>query len=375
MDAQVGTTHPTTTNPTTTATKRTLSTLSAALEEVAASAGPDATVLATFQHAAYFRPVRRRYEDLAAGGATVVVAHAGDGPRARGVHRVVLEPNDPIVRRWSLVVVTPQLACHVDALDRIDLEPSEADLESGRMFACRWGFGRRESLAHARELRDLLAPSLDDALVGAVDDAIDAARRVAVTLPEVALGHAAQRLARSLDRTQRTVAELRSELAEETRRATTDSLTGLRNREGVERWLGGPGVAGVRMPPVGLVLLDLDGFKAVNDDHGHQVGDRLLVAVAEAISDVVRPGDVAARWGGDEFLVLCPMASEAQLSRIADRLVDAVAAVRVEGVSVGVSAGVQLTSSRPLPLDGADAALYRAKAAGGGTAVAAVPAP
>lgn len=118
--------------------------------------------------------------------------------------------------------------------------------------------------------------------------------------------------------------------------------------------------------PAAVVLVDLDGFKHVNDTRGHPVGDRLLMGVATAILGATRPGDVAARWGGDEFIVLCPHTTDDELRSIGERLIDAIAAVDVDGASVTASIGIQTCSRRPLPLEGADGALYTAKRDGGG---------
>ncbi len=82
--------------------------------------------------------------------------------------------------------------------------------------------------------------------------------------------------------------------------AETDLLTGLPNRRGLETyWNGHPG-------PKALILIDLVGFKAVNDGHGHIVGDALLRDVAERLAEAVPPPGLVARWGGDEFVAVVP---------------------------------------------------------------------
>jgi diguanylate cyclase (GGDEF)-like protein len=123
------------------------------------------------------------------------------------------------------------------------------------------------------------------------------------------------------------------------------------------------------MPPVGVLVIDLDGFKAVNDEHGHETGDRVLAAVAAALRSELRPGDLAVRWGGDEFVVVCPGLTERSLADVGRRLVEAVASVDVDGAGVRASVGAGLTTHRPLPLGEVDAAMYRAKRAGGGRVV------
>ncbi len=156
------------------------------------------------------------------------------------------------------------------------------------------------------------------------------------------------------------------------RAATIDSLTGIANRAHFFSQL----EDAMRSGPSGLAVLylDLDGFKPVNDTHGHRLGDRLLTAVARALQMNVRPGDLVARLGGDEFAVLCPgVVAEAEATSIANRLIKVVAApLAVDGVTVrvGLSVGIAFARRHGLTydslLDAADRALYRAKRRGKG---------
>ena len=346
-------------------TKQTLATLSHAVEAIAEEAGPDATVISLFQRGPYFSPMVARYERMAARGATIVVAYAGDGPTAAGVHHVAIAGDHPLAREWAAVLITPGVAAHVRGEDLVDFDPAGDDLESGRRFATTWGFDRLTAADHAEQLVEQLGAQLDSDMVGRLHAAISAARRAEASVPERSLAAAAGVLADRLDRTQRELTHAKTRLSVETQLATRDPLTGLFNREGLERWLGGVDVDGLPMPPMGVVLLDLDGFKQVNDTRGHPVGDKLLQGIAAALLSSTRVGDVAARWGGDEFIVLCPNAADGELRAIGDRLIGAVAAVAVDGASVTASAGIQTCTERPLPLGGADAALYAAKDAGG----------
>jgi cyclic di-GMP phosphodiesterase Gmr len=140
------------------------------------------------------------------------------------------------------------------------------------------------------------------------------------------------------------------------RRAQTDLLTGLANR-GVlfdalrARLDDGPGCA--------LLFCDLDQFKTVNDEHGHAVGDALLAEVARRMVELAGPDDLVARFGGDEFVILCPASEQADLQRLAERVGDAVRAP-VPGphrpLSVGVSVGIAVGR----PGDTADDLITRA---------------
>jgi diguanylate cyclase (GGDEF)-like protein/PAS domain S-box-containing protein len=154
--------------------------------------------------------------------------------------------------------------------------------------------------------------------------------------------------------------------------AQHDILTGLPNRgvcqERLDTTLVGRHTVGVA-----VMFVDLDGFKAVNDDLGHDAGDELLRHVAERISAVVRPTDTVARVGGDEFIVLLDQVTDrAEVDAIAARMVIAVrepvevnGRVAQVGASVGVSLGAVGDRSEDV-LRAADAAMYRAKRSGGG---------
>ncbi len=155
------------------------------------------------------------------------------------------------------------------------------------------------------------------------------------------------------------------------RQALTDDLTGLANHrrfqelltEGHERF----NESGT---PVGLILLDIDDFKMVNDRYGHQVGDQVLRSVATALRDTCRSTDEPARYGGEELAVVVSDADMHECARLAERMRRAVEEVEVVGptgehITVTASFGVALMGeAAPDPakvIAFADAALYRAK--------------
>ncbi|WP_280551611.1 diguanylate cyclase [Halomonas sp. 25-S5] len=150
--------------------------------------------------------------------------------------------------------------------------------------------------------------------------------------------------------------------------AIRDVLTGLMNRRGMQRWLEEQILRASREGShFGLIWLDLDCFKELNDGLGHAAGDQALVRVAETLQDGLRPYDRASRWGGDEFLVLLSPCDEPTLTRVAERLRQAVASIEVAGGAVTISVGACLAvpgEDLDSLLKRADEALYQAKAEG-----------
>ncbi|MEX2267127.1 MAG: EAL domain-containing protein [Acidimicrobiia bacterium] len=152
--------------------------------------------------------------------------------------------------------------------------------------------------------------------------------------------------------------------------ALHDSLTGLPNRALLnDRLEGALGRARRDGNEVAVLLLDVDGFKVVNDAYGHAVGDELLVALAGRLRTLVRPGDTVARLGGDEFVVLCEaLGDPAEVAVVAKRMVTGLAVPLHQGdgselsitVSIGVAVGRGETRGHGL-LHDADAAMYHAK--------------
>lgn len=353
--------------------KPTLITLSHAIEQFAAEAGPDATIVSLFQRATYYSPAARHYEALASAGVTTVVGFAGECSVGDAVHRVTLDDDDPLASEWAVLLVAPALCAYVGGVDLSVFDESSVDLESGRRFRAEFSFDRDVVRRHAVRINELLTGLLPADVHHRVSAAFEDRLRHVQSPAEKAMAAATSVLVDRLELQQQMLIATRDALTAETERADIDLLTGLLNRSGLHRWLGADptAVKSLELPPTGLIMIDLDDFKSVNDRFGHVVGDELLALVGIAIRSSVRPGDVVCRWGGDEFLVLCPGTSDDDLVAIADRLLLAIASTHAHGARVGASVGVQAASRTPFPPDRADAALYRAKAAGGSTLVVA----
>lgn len=158
-------------------------------------------------------------------------------------------------------------------------------------------------------------------------------------------------------------------------RATTDALTGLKNRGFFDEWLESECErAAQSRHALGLLILDVDHFKSVNDDHGHQRGDDLLKAIAVAIMNVVRSDDIACRYGGEEIAVIAPKCDHENLVALAERLRKAVGECTVDHNGLSISRTVSIGGSSsaagadaPVPdmmLEAADTELYRSKSSG-----------
>lgn len=154
--------------------------------------------------------------------------------------------------------------------------------------------------------------------------------------------------------------------------ARTDPLTGLANRrrfhEAIETELSS---SRRYRYPLSLLYIDIDNFKSHNDTYGHASGDRVLQTVASSVKNAARKEDTAARYGGDEFLVLLPHAGIDAAFKAAERLKHALdEAVLAEAWDVGFSIGVATASDESdavALIRAADAAMYQAKRAGKGT--------
>lgn len=154
--------------------------------------------------------------------------------------------------------------------------------------------------------------------------------------------------------------------------ATTDSLTGLHNRRSLQqaafREIENHKRNGVALS---VLLCDLDKFKQVNDEHGHQVGDQVLKAFSVLVEGLIRSGDFAARWGGEEFLVLLPATSAGEAMIVAERIrttfAQTVVAKKVDDLRVTATLGVSEFHAGDTfehLLARADEALYQGKRSG-----------
>ena len=151
-------------------------------------------------------------------------------------------------------------------------------------------------------------------------------------------------------------------------RGRLEDLLGLALARSVRGRYEGPGAVGLDVKAAGVLFIDVDGLKPVNDMDGHSAGDQALAAVARAIHSCLRAPDSLVRYGGDEFVVILDETSPLGLLALGDRIAEAVRTTSPVTVSVG-GACHKLGETAPALLKRADTECYRAKSYGGDRAV------
>lgn len=163
--------------------------------------------------------------------------------------------------------------------------------------------------------------------------------------------------------------QLQVQLDENRSLAERDALTLVANRYRLEKVLLEECDRAQRFrSPLALILMDIDDFKPINDHHGHSVGDQTLVQVVECVERCIRPGDLLARWGGDEFVLILPNTSLETAKTLAERICQTLRNSPLSSdLKITLSLGVAERHMDEFPaalMARADQALYRAKAAG-----------
>lgn len=150
--------------------------------------------------------------------------------------------------------------------------------------------------------------------------------------------------------------------------STTDVLTGVMNRAGVQQFMQKLFESEGNWSEAGVLLFDIDHFKKINDGFGHDVGDAVLKEVAKIINANIRKTDIFGRWGGEEFILICPQVTEERLKALAEKLGELIAQQVVEAsghtLQVTVSIGATIVGGQEsfeAVFKRADQALYQAK--------------
>jgi len=255
-----------------------------------------------------------------------------------------------------------------------------------------WALPQMDGLALVRALRAtrigrsayiFLLTELDEedrvveAFAAGVDDFVGKPVKPRLLAARLHAGLRVVRLQQELERDREQIRRYANELAVSNRRlqeaALTDTLTGLPNRRyAIDRmqqaWL----AATRNDQPLACMIIDVDNFKQINDAHGHDAGDRVLLATAKALRGALRGQDVICRTGGDEFLVICPQSGLTAAIGCAERLRQAVDALEVAHgelrLQVSISVGVAARDASMADLDAlikrADEGAYLAKRRG-----------
>jgi diguanylate cyclase len=148
--------------------------------------------------------------------------------------------------------------------------------------------------------------------------------------------------------------------------ASTDPLTGLLNRRGFTLlWQRAMAHSACEGSPLAVMMIDIDHFKSLNDQYGHEHGDKALVGMAKALGAITRKNDFVCRLGGDEFVLAAPGTDAQGMEKLAKRLQQALQAV-TQDVSIHISVGIAAAPQHPVDdlLRLADQALYRSKQQG-----------
>jgi diguanylate cyclase (GGDEF)-like protein len=280
--------------------------------------------------------------------------------------------------------LSAQMSC--EAVEATDRGVQEELRGWGRSTALHY----RQTTGEVKELLIVMARTAesvgerDQRCAGQINEVTDRLKKVAcledLTEIRASIQQSAAELKSSIDRMaaegkaaveqlQKEVTTYRTKLEEAEEIASRDALTGLRSRLCVENQIENRIAAG---HPLCVAIIDIDGFKRVNDDHGHLIGDELLKQFATELTSACRSTDVIGRWGGDEFIILLDSGMTEAKTHI-DRLREWVCGnYTVQGTSgsrnLTVSASIGLAEHMPNEtmkelLDRADAEMYRFKTA------------
>lgn len=294
-----------------------------------------------------------------------------------------------LAERWKLppVLVLPMANHHSPSAIE---DPSLRKLTEVVCLACRCADifvneDAAESIAHVRRVC-LEQHRIPEAECDAILDDICTRTKEVATLFEINVGptnyeqilkKANEALVELTLRTQQQAVTLEQQNLQLKHQATTDALTGLANRARFDAFIEEQFAAAAGSgKPLSLVIVDIDKFKSINDTHGHQAGDEVLRSVGKLLRSAARAQDLAARYGGEELVLVMPGTPRATAAAVAESIRRAIAAKPLRcdsaGVSLSVTASIGVASCEPgspfreTPhlIKAADMALYAAKHGG-----------
>lgn len=308
-----------------------------------------------------------------------------------------------ILRHQDMRIYDPEDA-NAAQLNTFSVRHRDMDLEDNEIFVGFNEFSVAEWWKTNRDLpRDLMQPAFGNILVVGLDfgaflepgtyqvrvDGIEAVGdwvsektwyqaillgwllglSVWVTQRVFTLRRLALRNRRRLDRLANQNQELKEESTKYREMSTKDSLTGALNRFGFERAMARV-MHHPNNQPISLILLDIDHFKAFNDTYGHEAGDKVLQELVGVLDRQTRTEDILCRWGGEEFLLLCPKTNVGSALQLAEKIREVIATVELKlNVEVKLTASfgvaeIRFGESYSSAFARADKALYSAKAQG-----------
>ncbi|SDT78363.1 DICT sensory domain-containing protein [Actinoplanes derwentensis] len=336
-------------------TKKTLVTVSHALEQAALAAAEDGpmVVFALFQRLPYFERERRVYEriaDLAV--ATVVGLVAEQAPdMPAGVHPVLLDEKEDLAREWTVVVLTPRFGAVLVAHDLEEFQAGATTLESGRVFEGRSSFRRDEALHEVLRLGRQLGDRLSPAALSAVSGVVDRVRDLPAT-PGESRADAALRLFSARAEQDHTRLRAGTRRAGNVAEPETGGDTDLNGEPGVRRWAGATGVTASGVLPVAVLAVRITHAGGDEGPVG-RTATRQRQAAVELLGARLRPQDRASKVGENDFLLFLPVLGHDEAVALAHGLVAdfAAAGARSAFLSAKVTVALTVTRRRPLPED------------------------
>ena len=330
-------------------TKRTLVTLSHALEQTALAVAEDSpmVVLALFQRAPYFDRERHTYDRIARTAAVTVVGMVADAAPAieDGPHVVLLRADEQAAQEWSVVVLTPRFGAALVAYDREQVDGSAETLETGRLFDGRWSLRRDDALHEALRLQALLADRLPPAVHKAIDAVVGYVRDLPAGPGESRADMAVRFL---LEQTERDSARLTR-----LRQRTATSQPVVSDPAEIQRWSGANGVTASGTLPVALLGLRFPAAQQLPQQAGRRAGMLRNEALFAVLTPLLRDTDRLTRLDDDSFLLMLPALSSADAVKTAHQLGAELAAASAHNTFLPASAHmiVLVTRQRPFPTE------------------------
>jgi hypothetical protein len=335
-------------------TKKTLVTVSHALEHAALAAAEDGplVVFALFQRLPYFERERQVYERIASRAAATVVGLVADHAPGlpSGAHSVLLDEKEDLAREWTVVVLTPRFGGVLVAHDLERFQAGAATLEAGRVFEGRYSLRRDDALHEVLRLRNQLADRLPAAASSSIGAVLDRVRDLPASPGESRADAALHLFAAQAEQDHAKLrASARRAGPREPDRAGGD--VDLAGEPGVRQWAGTTGVTASGVLPVAVLAVRITHAAGGHDGPVGRTITRQQQVAIELLVARLRPEDRASKVGEDDFVLFLPTLDHDDAVALAHGIVAdfAAAEARSAFLSVTVTVAVTVTRRRPLP--------------------------